>query len=341
MRRIRGRRGACNACVHRRIQSVSEFDGIGMSICCLLLVILLAARPSDALSISSQRGVGLPSMHTGTLQWDVSYIRSEARPLKASAPSLELDGNGPGDINNNNSNNGGGNGGGRGQGRDDNDGSSNDDDGDAADEYNNRNNKPEILSRLRTWLSSAEGREDIITYGISVAIAVLLRTFVVEPRYIPSTSMYPTFQIGDQLMVEKISGAWFKRRLSRGDVVIFSPPQSMIDVMENEYGGHDMKRGEALIKRVVALEGDQVQVKKGKLYVNHEEQRETYTKEPNGANYKFGPVFVPKDNVLVLGDNRNESLDGHIWGCLPVDKVIGRAMLVYWPPWRAGRKDKL
>lgn len=84
------------------------------------------------------------------------------------------------------------------------------------------------------------------------------------------------------------------------------------------------------------LQGDEVEVKRGKLYINGDRQDEPYTAED--AAYEFGPVTVPPGSVLVLGDNRNHSLDGHIWGFLPVQNVIGRAVFVYWPPWRLGNE---
>ena len=233
--------------------------------------------------------------------------------------------------------NGGGNRNGRGRGRRD----DNDDDNNDAMSPDGHNNKRSLLFRLRRWSQTAEGREDILTYSISVVLAILVRTFALEPRYIPSLSMYPTFDVGDQLFVEKISNKWFRRPIQRGDVVVFSPPQALLDILLKEYGDSDkIKPKEALIKRVVAIEGDRAQVKRdGKLYVNGELQTDAFTKE-DSANYRYGPINVPKDNVLVLGDNRNESLDGHIWGCLPTGNIIGRAICVYWPPWRMGRKDK-
>jgi signal peptidase I len=84
----------------------------------------------------------------------------------------------------------------------------------------------------------------------------------------------------------------------------------------------------------VHAQGDEVEVKHGKLFVNGDEQDEPFTAED--AQYEFGPVRVPPENVLVLGDNRNHSLDGHIWGFLPKKNVIGRAVFIYWPPWRVG-----
>ena len=81
-------------------------------------------------------------------------------------------------------------------------------------------------------------------------------------------------------------------------------------------------------------QGDKVEIMGGKLFVNGEMQDEPFTAED--AEYEFGPVIVPRGDVLVLGDNRNHSLDGHIWGYLPTENVIGRAVFVYWPPWRVG-----
>jgi len=188
-----------------------------------------------------------------------------------------------------------------------------------------------IFRTIKNWFYSEEGREDVKTYFLSLFIALLLRFTIIEPRFIPSLSMYPTFDVGDQLAVEKVT-----KRLKpfyRNEVVVFNPPQTFRDIVENQYG--DKSKGkEALIKRIVAIEGDRVEVKKGKLFINSEEQDEPWVAED--AEYTFGPVLVPPNNVLVLGDNRNHSLDGHIWGFLPEKNVIGRAVFVYWPPWRLG-----
>lgn len=188
-----------------------------------------------------------------------------------------------------------------------------------------------IFDSIRNWARSEEGKEDIKTYFVSLFIALLLRFTIIEPRYIPSLSMYPTFDVGDQLAVEKVTKRI--KPLYRNEVVVFNPPQAFRDIVEGQYG--DKSRGrEALIKRIVAVEGDKVEVKSGKLYINGEEQDEPFKAED--AEYQFGPVVVPAGNVLVLGDNRNHSLDGHIWGFLPEKNVIGRAVFVYWPPWRVG-----
>mmetsp|Transcript_34869 Transcript_34869/g.84414 ORF Transcript_34869/g.84414 Transcript_34869/m.84414 type:complete len:259 (-) Transcript_34869:41-817(-) len=182
------------------------------------------------------------------------------------------------------------------------------------------------------FFSRKDVQEDIKTYVVSLGFALLLRFTIIEPRFIPSLSMYPTFDVGDQLAVEKVT-----KRIKpfyRNEVVVFNPPKSFRDIITKNYGQDTAKAKEALIKRIIAIEGDEVEVKSGKLFVNCEEQEESYVAED--AEYEFGPVFVPKDSVLVLGDNRNHSLDGHIWGFLPTKNIIGRAVFVYWPPWRVG-----
>jgi len=198
---------------------------------------------------------------------------------------------------------------------------------------NNKSPKDDSFGgRFQRWWNSDEGRDDVRTYLISLSIALLLRFTIIEPRFIPSLSMYPTFDVGDQLAVEKVT-----KRLKpfyRQEVVVFNPPQSFRDILVDQYGQDGSRAREALIKRIVAIEGDEVEVKRGKLYVNGDQQDEPYTAED--ANYEFGPVIVPSDCVLVLGDNRNHSLDGHIWGFLPNRNIIGRAVFVYWPPWRVG-----
>lgn len=85
---------------------------------------------------------------------------------------------------------------------------------------------------------------------------------------------------------------------------------------------------------MVAIEGDEVEVRGGQLFVNGEPQREPYTSEP--AEYTMEKKRVPAGAVFVLGDNRNHSFDSHYWGFLPVKNVIGRAVFTYWPPTRLG-----
>jgi len=184
-----------------------------------------------------------------------------------------------------------------------------------------------VKKLIKQFKEDPEFQEDVKTFFTSLTIALMIRGFLVEPRFIPSLSMYPNFDIGDQLTVDKISKRW--REYQRRDVVVFNPPPKF-----NEVVGGD-RSGDALIKRIVAVAGDTVEIKNGgTLYLNGEPQDEPFTNE--AARYDLGPVQVPEGCVLVLGDNRNQSLDGHVWGFLPLENIIGRATFKFWPPWHVG-----
>jgi signal peptidase I len=139
--------------------------------------------------------------------------------------------------------------------------------------------------------------------------------------------MYPTFDVNDQLAVEKVS-KWLHPP-ARRDVVVFDPPPLFWDLTSRQ------PDGEAVIKRVVAIAGDTVEVRAGGvLYVNGERQEEPFTNEQ--ADYVLDPLKVPAGSVFVLGDNRNHSFDSHYWGFLPTKNIIGTATLRYWPPNKIG-----
>ena len=105
-----------------------------------------------------------------------------------------------------------------------------------------------FIEQIQEWFSSPEGKEDVKTYIISLGIALLLRLLIIEPRYIPSLSMYPTFEVGDQLAVEKVTKRI--RPFSRREVVVFNPPETFRELV----GDSSRKAKEALIKRIVAVE---------------------------------------------------------------------------------------
>lgn len=155
---------------------------------------------------------------------------------------------------------------------------------------------------------------------IWVALALVLRWAVLEPRWIPSGSMLPTLQLQDRVLVEKL-GARLHRPVPVGAVVVFHPPPVLLEA------GYDPKA--ALIKRVVAGPGDQVEVRDGVLWRNGAPVPVDWSAEP--MQYQLAPLTVPPDHLLVLGDNRNASLDSHLWGPLPQEAVIGTAVLRYWP----------
>ena len=164
---------------------------------------------------------------------------------------------------------------------------------------------------------------DLKNLAIWVIIALIIRWQVIEPRWIPSGSMLPTLQIKDKILVEKLSPKLNFRNLSRlkNQIIIFNAPKILID------SGYESNT--ALIKRVVGTPGDKIEVKEGTLYINDILQDNYPTDK--GINYSVGPYIVPEDSLWVMGDNRNNSMDSHIWGFLPYKKVIGKAFIRYWP----------
>jgi signal peptidase I len=184
------------------------------------------------------------------------------------------------------------------------------------------------LQKEFALLRKGEGEtyEFIAEFVPTFAFFLAIRLLIVEPRYIPSLSMFPSFEINDQLAVEKVS-KWVQPP-ARRDVVVFDPPDSFWELSARKADG------EALIKRVVGVAGDEIEVRDGKLIINGEVQNEPYTAEL--ADYTLPPLRVPPGQVFVLGDNRNKSFDSHYWGFLPVKNVIGHAIFTYWPPNRLG-----
>ncbi|QNI73211.1 signal peptidase I [Synechococcus sp. NOUM97013] len=162
-----------------------------------------------------------------------------------------------------------------------------------------------------------------------VLLALLLRWQVMEPRWIPSGSMLPTLQLQDRILVEKLRPRLERLRhqaLPLNSVVVFRVPEQLVQA------GYDPDA--ALIKRVVGRPGDQLEVKEGQLFRNGSLVEEPWIAEP--IDYAMAPVEVPQGELWVMGDNRNASLDSHLWGPLPEDDVIGTAVWRYWPLQRFG-----
>ena len=168
-------------------------------------------------------------------------------------------------------------------------------------------------------------RENLQIIAIALALALFIRAFVAEPRYIPSDSMLPTLEVGDRLVVEKVS--YYFRPPASGEIVVFDPPQQL------QIQGY--AKDQAFIKRVIGTPGQTVQVQDGKVYINGRSLKEDYIAEP--PTYQMEPVQVPEDQLFVMGDNRNNSNDSHVWGFLPKQNVIGHACYRFWPFSRIGR----
>ncbi|ESW09451.1 hypothetical protein PHAVU_009G128400 [Phaseolus vulgaris] len=150
-----------------------------------------------------------------------------------------------------------------------------------------------------------------------LVVGLLWSTFS-ELRFIPSSSMFPTLRVGDRIMVEKAS--YYIKNPSIHDIVTFKDPTQL-------YGENTET---VFIKRIVAKAGDAVEVQDGVLYINGVAQQEDFIAQP--PTYTIPLTTVPNGHVYVLGDNRNNSYDSHVWGTLPMKNIIGRYVTCYHRP---------
>ncbi len=201
-------------------------------------------------------------------------------------------------------------------------------------------------------------KEYIEPFLIAAVVALFIRQFVVEAFKIPSGSMIPTLTIGDHLLVNKFvygpripftdTRIFTWKQPKRGEIIVFKYP-------ENE--------SKNFIKRVIGLPGDKIQIINGTLYINDKPvsatpigvQEETESDAIGSSSdrvmlydehlgnvdhliqhlydqshYNFGPILVPNDSVFVMGDNRDNSQDSRVWGFVKDNKILGRALIIYW-----------
>jgi signal peptidase I len=181
-------------------------------------------------------------------------------------------------------------------------------------------------------------RETVEAIVVAFAIALVIRTFVIQAFKIPSGSMIPTLLIGDHLLVNKfLLGTpvdipftnihLFRmpglRKPQRGDIVVFKYPE-------------DPTRD--FIKRVIGVEGDVIESKDKTVFVNGRRLVEPYIQhvdsfiKPSGMDGRdnFGPVTVPKDSIFAMGDNRDQSYDSRFWGFVDLSRIKGKAIIIYW-----------
>jgi signal peptidase I len=216
----------------------------------------------------------------------------------------------------------------------------------------------EVMEDKLSFARKSTIREYSESIGIAVAIALLLRAFVVEAFQIPSGSMIPTLEVGDHIFVAKFSyglGIPFTDTKlfeysspKRGDVIVFKYPQD-----------HSID----YIKRVVGLPGDKLELRQNELFINDrpmprehaglfryseggrsaaeeresdlwieslDDKRHQEIQDLNRMPASYGPVVVPEGNVFVMGDNRDNSSDSRVWGTVKHDLIKGRALIVWW-----------
>jgi signal peptidase I len=189
--------------------------------------------------------------------------------------------------------------------------------------------------------------ELVITVAVAVAVAYLIQAFVVKPYRIPSSSMFPTLQVDQRILVNRLS-----THPGIGDIVVFHPPAGATDDTGAQCAHTNQGPGEAqpcdastrqassqtFVKRVVGLPGDRLKIWDGYVYRNGHKETGAYIQPcPDPAVCSFSdPITVPKGEYYMMGDNRNESDDSRYWGPVPQSQIIGTAFMTYWPPDRIG-----
>ena len=183
------------------------------------------------------------------------------------------------------------------------------------------------MERTRSFFYSL--LEWVAVFAVACLIMIIVRTFVVEPYYVPTASMEPTIMVGDQLLGQKVT-LELGQDVSAGDIVVFRNPTSA--------GDHDV-----LVKRVIATAGQTVDIRSGKVYVDGQELDEPYAaglsyelaQQAPGVSVSF-PYTVPDDSVWVMGDNRENSADSRYFGAVPTENLVAVAFVRYWPLDRVG-----
>ena len=173
---------------------------------------------------------------------------------------------------------------------------------------------------------------------VAFALALFIKTFLIQAFFIPSESMVPTLLVGDRVLVNKLVYDFGEPQ--RGDVIVFENP----DLEEPDQGplaalwnwlieglGFSSNPDKDFIKRVVGVPGDTVEMQNGKVYVNGERIPEPYIS--NAGAQDFSPTQVEPDHVFVMGDNRPNSQDSRsALGQVPMEKIVGKAFVLLWPP---------
>ena len=181
---------------------------------------------------------------------------------------------------------------------------------------------------------------------IALVLALLIRYFVGTPTIVKQPSMYPTLKQNQRLILNRLSRT-FKETPERGDIITFEAPsdsyaESTKAIYENEPNNWWSKftyyvleiNKKSYIKRVIALPGEQVKIADGKVYIDGEELKEEYLQDgvvteaqnPNLIEFK-----VPDDCVFAMGDNRLQSSDCRVFGCIPIDKIESKVWIRFWP----------
>jgi len=168
----------------------------------------------------------------------------------------------------------------------------------------------------------------VVILAIAVSAALLIRSFVLQPYYIPSGSMEPTLKVGDRVLVNKLS--YDLHSVHRGDIVVFGKPPN------------DVSPGvKDLIKRVIGLPGETISTRNGDVYINGQLLAEPWLPKdqvpvPSGPSCVLQTTTIPSGEYYVMGDNRGNSEDSRCFGPIAGKLIVGRAFVRVWPLSRLG-----
>lgn len=216
-----------------------------------------------------------------------------------------------------------------------------------------------MIHKYRTWRYWRD--EWINPFIIAIVLAIIIRTFIVQPFKIPSTSMYPTLKISDRIFVNKFlygvripfTNKWSPavRQPKRGDIIVFTSVTDLIyPEPEKEYArivgplffnksriGFRWYAPRYIVKRLIGKPGDKVEIKNGDVYINDKLLEKPVIIKGfdyfNAGDYgsENNPIIVPPGSYYVLGDNSSNSVDSRFWGFVPKGRVLGEAFIIWWP----------
>jgi signal peptidase I len=167
--------------------------------------------------------------------------------------------------------------------------------------------------------------EWIVVVVVAVLVSLLVRTYAFQTFYIPSGSMEPTLNIGDRIVVSKLSVEF--GTIHRGDILVFKAPAGVVTECGDSVAD--------LVKRVIGLPGDHLTSKGNNIYVDGKLLAQPWShNEPLGRS--IGNVTVPANHYYMMGDNQSDSCDSRYWGTIPRSSVIGKAFVRIWPFSRLG-----
>jgi signal peptidase I len=172
---------------------------------------------------------------------------------------------------------------------------------------------PRILSELKSWF------RDIL---FAFATAIFIVIFVIQPVKVEGTSMLPRLVDQERIFVNRFIYRFTD--IHRGDIVVFWYPRD---------------QNKSFIKRVLAIPGDEVEIRNGAVFVNGEKVDEPYLKPEFRDHESYRRLIIPEGQYFVLGDHRNSSNDSRNWGCVPRELIYGKAVFRYWPVSRLGPVD--